>query len=98
MAAIQGEHGEYRFYDTHNLYGLSESKPTMLAVHESTGKRGFVVSRSTYPSSNKYAAHWHGDNYASWEELHQSIIAMLEFSLYGYSFVSTSCIIFQRLI
>ena len=111
MNAVQGEHGEFRHYDVHSLYGWSETKPTLewvfvdlwptcmltfsvyslpvnhSGLHEATGKRGFVVSRSTYPSSGRYGAHWLGDNNSSWEQLRQSIIGMLEFSLFGMSFV-----------
>lgn len=29
MSAIQGEHGEFRHYDVHSLYGWSETKPTL---------------------------------------------------------------------
>lgn len=58
-------------------------------VLAATGKRGFVVTRSTYPSSGKYSAHWLGDNYSTWEQMRQSIIGMLQFSLFGISFVST---------
>uniref|UniRef100_A0A3Q3A333 alpha-glucosidase n=1 Tax=Kryptolebias marmoratus TaxID=37003 RepID=A0A3Q3A333_KRYMA len=73
-------------YDLHNLYGWSHTKPTYDALLSVTGKRGIVVTRSTYPSSGKWAGHWLGDNYASWDQLSKSIIGMMEFSLFGISY------------
>ncbi|MEQ2257724.1 hypothetical protein ILYODFUR_037710, partial [Ilyodon furcidens] len=56
------------------------------ALLEVTGKRGIVVTRSTYPTSGKWAGHWLGDNNSSWDQLYKSIIGMLEFSLFGISY------------
>ncbi|XP_036392320.1 maltase-glucoamylase, intestinal [Megalops cyprinoides] len=70
-------------YDVHNLYGWSHTKPTYDALLNVTGERGIVVTRSTYPSSGKWAGHWLGDNNASWDQLYKSIIGMMEFSLFG---------------
>uniref|UniRef100_A0A8C7XW10 alpha-glucosidase n=1 Tax=Oryzias sinensis TaxID=183150 RepID=A0A8C7XW10_9TELE len=72
-----------KHYDVHNLYGWSHTKPTYDALLDVTGKRGIVVTRSTYPSSGKWAGHWLGDNYATWDQLYKSIIGMMEFSLFG---------------
>ncbi|XP_041850420.1 maltase-glucoamylase, intestinal [Melanotaenia boesemani] len=72
-----------RHYDVHNLYGWSHTKPTYDALLSVTGKRGIVVTRSTYPSSGKWAGHWLGDNFSSWDQLYKSIIGMMEFSLFG---------------
>nr|XP_019950458.1 PREDICTED: maltase-glucoamylase, intestinal-like [Paralichthys olivaceus] len=72
-----------RHYDVHSLYGWSHTKPTYDALLNVTGKRGIVVTRSTYPSSGKWAGHWLGDNSASWDQLYKSIIGMMEFSLFG---------------
>lgn len=41
---------------------------------ETTTKRGIVITRSTFPSSGKYAGHWLGDNTARWKDMHSSII------------------------
>ncbi|XP_077421965.1 sucrase-isomaltase, intestinal [Vanacampus margaritifer] len=72
-----------RHYDVHSIYGWSHTKPTYDALLSVTGKRGIVVTRSTYPSSGKWAGHWLGDNNASWDQLYKSIIGMMEFSLFG---------------
>ncbi|KAK2912661.1 sucrase-isomaltase, intestinal-like [Channa argus] len=75
-----------RHYDVHNLYGWSHTKPTYDALLKVTGKRGVVVTRSTYPSSGKWAGHWLGDNFSRWDQLFKSIIGMMEFSLFGISY------------
>ncbi|XP_068173302.1 sucrase-isomaltase, intestinal [Antennarius striatus] len=75
-----------RHYDVHSLYGWSHTKPTYDALLNVTTKRGIVVTRSTYPSSGKWAGHWLGDNTASWDQLYKSIIGMMEFSLFGISY------------
>ncbi|XP_077579158.1 sucrase-isomaltase, intestinal [Stigmatopora nigra] len=72
-----------RHYDVHSLYGWSHTKPTYDALLNVTDKRGIVVTRSTYPSSGKWAGHWLGDNSANWDQLYKSIIGMMEFSLFG---------------
>ena len=43
-------------------------------LHQSTGERGFVISRSTYPGSGSMTGHWLGDNDSQWPHLHDSII------------------------
>ncbi|XP_036037736.1 putative maltase-glucoamylase-like protein FLJ16351 [Onychomys torridus] len=72
-----------RHYDVHSLYGWSQTRPTYEAVQEVTGERGVVITRSTFPSSGRWAGHWLGDNTAAWDQLGKSIIGMMEFSLFG---------------
>uniref|UniRef100_A0A8C6W327 Sucrase-isomaltase, intestinal n=1 Tax=Nannospalax galili TaxID=1026970 RepID=A0A8C6W327_NANGA len=74
-------------YDVHNLYGWSQIKPTLDALQKTTGKRGIVISRSTYPTAGRWGGHWLGDNYANWDNLENSVIGMLEFNLFGMSYV-----------
>lgn len=73
-------------YNVHNLYGWSQMKPTYDALQKATGKRGIVISRSTYPTGGQWGGHWLGDNYAKWDNLEKSIIGMMEFSLFGISY------------
>ncbi|XP_025725600.2 LOW QUALITY PROTEIN: sucrase-isomaltase, intestinal [Callorhinus ursinus] len=73
-------------YNVHNLYGWSQMKPSYDALQKTTGKRGIVISRSTYPTGGQWGGHWLGDNYAQWDNLDKSIIGMMEFSLFGISY------------
>jgi alpha-glucosidase (family GH31 glycosyl hydrolase) len=81
--------GTQRFFDTKNLYGLSETISTYQAVKEVRGKRGAVVTRSTFPSSGRYAGHWLGDNTARWEDLQTSVIGAQEFNIFGIPYVGS---------
>ena len=62
--------------------------PTRIA--EETGKRSWVISRSTFPGSGQYVGHWLGDNKAQWSDMHYSIIGMFDFNMFGIPYVRTS--------
>ncbi|WKX94045.1 hypothetical protein Q1695_011364 [Nippostrongylus brasiliensis] len=88
MLAVQAN-GTQRFYNVKNLYGWSESKATRLAQHAATGKRGAVISRSTFPSSGRYAGHWLGDNSATWNDLKAAVIGAQEFNMFGIPYIGS---------
>ncbi|XP_017666877.1 PREDICTED: sucrase-isomaltase, intestinal-like isoform X1 [Lepidothrix coronata] len=77
-----GEH-----YNTHSLFGWSQTEPTFNVVQQATGKRAFVLSRSTFVGSGKHGAHWLGDNFSQWKDLRRSIIGILEFNLFGIPYI-----------
>ncbi|KAJ8029435.1 Maltase-glucoamylase, intestinal [Holothuria leucospilota] len=89
MSAVQNwdETNKTTHYNMHNLYGWSQSEPTLNAARTATGKRSIVITRSTYPGSGKHNGHWLGDNTSMWPHIHKSIIGMLEFNLFGIPFI-----------
>ncbi|KAK1757356.1 alpha-glucosidase [Echria macrotheca] len=77
-------HGGYLEYDFHNLFGhqiLNATYHGLLAVFE--GKRPFIIGRSTFAGSGKWAGHWGGDNASKWSYMFFSIPQALSFSLFG---------------
>ncbi|CAF0830464.1 unnamed protein product [Didymodactylos carnosus] len=89
MLALQTDgNTTYRHYDIHSLFGWSETIATLPAARAlSPGRRSFVLSRSTFPSSGVYAGHWTGDNSALWPFIKYNIIGLLEFNLFGIPYI-----------
>lgn len=82
--AVTARHrGGALHYDTHNLYGMSEAAATAAAVGRITRRRPFVLSRSTFPGAGRHAAHWSGDNAASWDDLRWSVQGLINANLWG---------------
>jgi alpha-glucosidase len=54
-------------YEVHNLFGhqiINATYQGLLSVFP--GKRPFIIGRSTFAGSGKYAGHWGGDNASRW--------------------------------
>ncbi|XP_040857870.1 probable maltase-glucoamylase 2 [Ochotona curzoniae] len=78
-------------YDVHSLYGYSMARATDSAMGDIfQNNRNFILSRSTFAGSGKFAAHWLGDNAATWNDLRWSITSILEFNLFGIPMVGAN--------
>ena len=46
-------------------------------------KRSWLITRSTFPGAGRHGGHWTGDNLSTWQELKNSIPAILENNIFG---------------
>jgi alpha-glucosidase len=82
-------------YDVHNLYGLMMARRTFefltnttsfhinTTMFPNTDRRAFILSRSTFASSGKYASHWLGDNWRDWNYMKYSIAGIMNMNMFG---------------
>eukprot|EP01012_Entosiphon_sulcatum_P037418 TRINITY_DN47_c0_g1_i1.p1 TRINITY_DN47_c0_g1~~TRINITY_DN47_c0_g1_i1.p1 ORF type:complete len:824 (-),score=123.57 TRINITY_DN47_c0_g1_i1:31-2502(-) len=80
--------------DVHNMYGFYQNMATYQGLylrstqppHETT-TRPFLLTRSFFAGTQRYAAVWTGDNAAEWSHLEKSIPMTLALSLSSLPFV-----------
>ena len=71
-------------YDIHNLFGHQILNATYNALLTAIpGLRPFIIGRSTFAGSGKWAGHWGGDNTSLFAYMYFSISQALSFSLFG---------------
>lgn len=91
-------HNAYGFYSLMAVYqGSLEAlrEPDHPEVVGSNGlpvpyaelRRPFILTRSFFPGSQRYAAMWTGDNTAKWSHLQNAIPELLSLSISNYPFV-----------
>ncbi|KAG5480979.1 hypothetical protein LSCM1_06653 [Leishmania martiniquensis] len=84
-----GQTVTHRF--VHNVYGFFSVQSVYKGMLEAGGpdaatERPFVLTRSFFAGSQRYAAMWTGDNSAHWEHLENSIPELLSLSISNYPF------------
>lgn len=80
--------GRTRHLTLHNAYGAAIARRTAEALERmEPGKRHFLLTRSTFPGSGRFTAHWLGDNYSDFENMRLSIAGLLDFQLFGIPMV-----------
>ncbi|XP_063674630.1 lysosomal alpha-glucosidase-like [Bolinopsis microptera] len=79
---------QYFHYDVHNLYGWSESRATRSGLlSQRPSNRTFVLSRSTFVGSGRWAAHWTGDIRSTWSDMRATIPGLINMNMYGIPLV-----------
>lgn len=80
--------GGWEHRDIHNINGLVNTIATYEALlRRSANKlRPFILTRSHYAGSQRYAAVWTGDNAAEWEHLRITFPMCLSLAVSGISF------------
>ena len=88
LAVIHGNNGRPMTHEAlHNAYGHYMNQATYEGMKKLlNGKRPFVLTRSGYAGTQKYAAVWTGDNRSFWEHLALAIPMLLNMGLSGLSF------------
>jgi alpha-glucosidase (family GH31 glycosyl hydrolase) len=89
MATSSVHFGNVTDYDVHNMYGLMEAKATNVALQKARGKRPFIITRSSFPSSGKHTGKWSGDNKSTWDDLKSSIISLFDFNMFGIPMIGS---------
>lgn len=79
----------WKHRDVHNQYGYYQTVGTYQGLIDRSNDeiRPFILTRSFFAGSQRYAAHWTGDNVASWEHLQISIPMILTEALCGMFFL-----------
>lgn len=80
----QGDIGEM-----HNAYALMHNKAMFDWYQQYTQKRPFILTRSFFTGSHRYAAPWSGDIESDWESMSQQIrlgtgISLSGFNMWGF--------------
>ncbi|NP_001153434.1 alpha glucosidase II alpha subunit-like precursor [Nasonia vitripennis] len=81
-------YGGWEHRDVHNINGLVYTMATYDALFKRSGGtlRPFILSRSFFAGSQRFAAVWTGDNTAEWSHLQASYPMCLSLSISGISF------------
>lgn len=80
-------YGNWEHRDVHNLYGHMHLMGSFQGLQQrDPNQRPFILTRSHFAGSQRYAAIWTGDNLADWSHLQHSIKMCLTEAVAGFSF------------
>ncbi|XP_043482862.1 neutral alpha-glucosidase AB [Leptopilina heterotoma] len=80
--------GGWEHRDVHNIYGIMQTVATYEALLRRSNRslRPFILTRSHFAGTQRYAAVWTGDNMAEWGHLKASFPMCLSLAISGISF------------
>ena len=79
-------HSSVEHRDVHNVYGHFNLLSTAQGLLQRDQLRPFVLSRSFFAGSQRYAAVWTGDNAAEWSHLAAATPMLLSLNVVGMTF------------
>jgi alpha-glucosidase len=78
------QHGTVPHSALHNIYASLMAEATRQGFMKARpNQRPFLISRSGFTGSQRYTAHWTGDNWSNYHHLHMSIGKSLNLALSG---------------
>ncbi|MBK1718147.1 TIM-barrel domain-containing protein [Thiocystis violacea] len=84
LSVRHGDEGEALHAETHNLYGHLMARATWEGLERHRPeRRPWVLTRSGYVGTQRWAASWMGDNNAWWEHLEMSLPQLASMGLCG---------------
>lgn len=72
--------------ELHNVFALGHNKAMYEKVSENKGTRPFLMTRSGFTGSQRYASPWTGDIRSDWESMSQQLRLGLGLSMSGFSY------------
>jgi alpha-glucosidase (family GH31 glycosyl hydrolase) len=48
-----------------------------------TDKRPFILTRSSFAGTGRFASHWLGDNFRDWSYMKHSVAGMMNMNMFG---------------
>ncbi|RVD84198.1 uncharacterized protein DFL_005961 [Arthrobotrys flagrans] len=71
-------------YNVHNLFGHLNCRTSYNSMLEiKPDERPFILTRSAFAGTGKYASKWLGDNFSHWDSMRWSISGMLNMQMFG---------------
>ena len=86
---IDVEHANsmYTQLDTHNYFGAHQTAVTHNWFKTHSDKRPFIISRSTFAGTGKFAGKWLGDSGTSFDDMQRSVTGSMMMNMFGIPFV-----------
>lgn len=76
--------------EAHNVYALNEARATYEGMREAAPeRRPFILTRSGFAGTQRYAAVWTGDGPSTWVTLRQTLPMLLNLGLSGLTFAGS---------
>ena len=69
-------------FNTHDLFGMMESQATYMYLKKNS-PLPFILTRSSAFGAGQFAAHWTGDNSATWDFLRFGTTGVFNFGIFG---------------